>query len=44
MIVEEHPDLESFRQAVKPVYKIYGKKFRKLLDEIQKQLKEMRSK
>ncbi len=44
MIVEEHPDLASFREAVKPVYKKYGKKFGKLLDEIQKQLAEMRKK
>lgn len=35
IIVEEEPDLDTFRNAVKPVYEKYGPKFGGLLEEIQ---------
>jgi len=42
MIVEENPDLDSFREAVKPVYEKYGPKFGGLLEEIMEELKKYR--
>ncbi|MEA1940129.1 MAG: TRAP transporter substrate-binding protein [Candidatus Caldatribacteriota bacterium] len=44
MEVIENPDLNSFREAVKPVYEKYGPKFKGLLEEIQEELDKFRSK
>ena len=43
MVVEENPDLDTFREAVKPVYEKYGPKFKGLLEEIQSALSQYRS-
>ncbi|MDD3032249.1 MAG: TRAP transporter substrate-binding protein DctP, partial [Atribacterota bacterium] len=43
MIVEENPDLDTFREAVKPVYEKYGSQFGSLLEEIQESLAEYRN-
>jgi TRAP-type transport system periplasmic protein len=43
MIVEENPDLDTFREAVMPVYEKYGPQFGGLLEEIQEALAEFRS-
>jgi TRAP-type transport system periplasmic protein len=42
MIVEEDPDLDTFRDAVKSVYEKYGPQFGSLLEEIQNALAEFR--
>jgi tripartite ATP-independent transporter DctP family solute receptor len=42
MIVEENPDLDTFRDAVAPVYEKYGPQFGGLLEEIQESLAEFR--
>ena len=44
MVVEENPDLDTFREAVKPVYEKYGPKFKGLLEEIQEELAKFRNK
>jgi tripartite ATP-independent transporter DctP family solute receptor len=44
MEVTENPDLDSFREAVKPVYEKYGPKFKGVLEEIQEELAEFRNK
>jgi len=44
MEVTENPDFDSFREAVKPVYEKYGPKFGSLLEEIQEELANFRSK
>jgi len=41
--VTENPDLDSFREAVKPVYEKYGPKFEGVLEEIQEELAKFRS-
>ncbi len=43
MEVTENPDLDSFREAVKPVYEKYGPKFEGVLEEIQEELAKFRS-
>lgn len=43
MEVTENPDLDSFREAVKPVYEKYGPKFKGVLEEIQEELAKFRS-
>jgi len=43
MIVEENPDLDTFRDAVKPVYEKYGPRFGTLLEDIQDALAEFRN-
>ena len=43
MEVIDNPDLDSFREAVKPVYEKYGPKFKGLLEEIQEELAKFRS-
>ena len=42
MEITEDPDLNSFREAVKPVYEKYGPKFKGLLEEILEELKKIR--
>lgn len=44
MIVEENPDLDSFRDAVKPVYDKYGPQYGGLLEKIQAALEDFRAK
>ena len=43
MEVIDNPDLDSFREAVKPVYEKYGPKFKGVLEEIQEELAKFRS-
>ena len=43
MEVIDNPDLDSFREAVKPVYEKYGPKFEGVLEEIQEELAKFRS-
>ncbi len=43
MVVEENPELDTFRDAVKPVYEKYGPQFGGLLEDIQEALAEFRS-